>query len=148
MFLCKRHKSHMGRKVKKGTCSSGQEHVPYSILEHFCFCTSLFISLSAFCSRLLDINERFHVHTNYLKYLTSFLRCIYISKKWLILNILLGYNGEGASYPCLVLLAKNIFYYSKDLITLILVPCFQHKVSWPGSSFIYSLSPCINTNNC
>lgn len=46
-------------------------------------CTSTCIFLSALCSCLADTNERFHVHTNYLKYLMSFLRCIYTSKKWL-----------------------------------------------------------------
>lgn len=44
-------------------------------------CTSTCSFLSALCSCLADTNERFHVHTNYLKYLMSFLRCIYTSKK-------------------------------------------------------------------
>lgn len=45
--------------------------------------TSTWSFLSALCSCLADTNERFHVHTNYSKYLMSFLRCIYTSKKWL-----------------------------------------------------------------
>lgn len=66
-------------------------------------CTSTSIFLSALCSCLADTNERFHVHTNYLKYLMSFLRCIYTSKKCLSPSIPQCCRRKKLSLLCAVI---------------------------------------------
>lgn len=62
-------------------------------------CPSPSICLSALCSCLADTNERFHVHTNSLKYLMSFLRCIYTSKKLLSPSMPQCCTGKEKKFP-------------------------------------------------
>jgi len=104
--FCSRQGLHQDRLEKQEAFLAEASFKKFGIFS----CTTTCIFLSALCSRLADTNERFHVHTNYLKYLMSFLRCINTSKKWLSPSIPQCCKGKKKHVPALCC-TRNAFEF-------------------------------------